>query len=286
MSQTLRLVTYNLQRGIQYEQIRHHLDTVPRLRQADIVAVQEALVPAGGRNTLARLADDLEGPYQWTYRSVMSYPDKEYGNGFLFRPAVVSERGVVVPLPQVDQLGWVARLKTEGGVPDTKSAYVQVFRVGDRCVRVVNLHLDFAGGPDHRERQLTHLLARLDDDRPADDDSVDVLCGDFNTSGSYRSAVATASTRRVLNVALARGFADASADIAWTSDMFSSIDPADPARRLLRLGQVLRLRYRQKLDHILVKGARAAAPATVVSAVESEPLPGSDHLPLAVELRL
>ncbi len=33
MSQTLRLVTYNLQRGIRYEQIRHHLDTVPLLRQ-------------------------------------------------------------------------------------------------------------------------------------------------------------------------------------------------------------------------------------------------------------
>ena len=39
MSQTLRLVTYNLQRGIRYEQIRHPLDTVPLLRQADIVAV-------------------------------------------------------------------------------------------------------------------------------------------------------------------------------------------------------------------------------------------------------
>jgi len=37
MSQTLRLVTYNQQRGIQYEQIRHHLDTVPRLRQAALL---------------------------------------------------------------------------------------------------------------------------------------------------------------------------------------------------------------------------------------------------------
>jgi len=54
-------VTYNLQRGIQYAQIRHHLATVPLLRHADIIAVQEALVPAGGRNTLARLADELEG---------------------------------------------------------------------------------------------------------------------------------------------------------------------------------------------------------------------------------
>ncbi len=48
-------------------------------------------------------------------------------------------------------------------MPDTKSAYAQVFRVGGRCVCVVNLYLDFAGGPDHRVRQLTHLLNRLDD---------------------------------------------------------------------------------------------------------------------------
>ena len=189
-----------------------------------------------------------------TYRTVMAYPGKEYGNGFLFRPSVTPVADQVVPLPRVDQLGWVARLKTEGGVPDTKSAFAQVFGVGGRRVRVVSLHLDFAGGADHRVRQLTHLLGTLERTAETAGAAVDVLCGDFNTSGHHRSKAARARTQRVLDVALARGFTDCSAGVPWTSDLFSSIDDADPARRLLAVGRALGLRYRQKLDHLLVRG--------------------------------
>ena len=46
LPQTLRLVTYNLQRGIHYDRIREHFATLPVLCQADIVAVQEAQGPA------------------------------------------------------------------------------------------------------------------------------------------------------------------------------------------------------------------------------------------------
>ena len=284
MPQILRLVTYNLQRGIHYDRIREHFATLAPLREADIVVVQEALVPVNGVNTLARLAADLEGEYRWAYRTVMSYPDKEYGNGFLFRPSVTPRSGQVVPLPRVDQLGWVARLKTEGGVPDTKSAFVQVFNVGRGLVRVVSVHLDFAGGPGHRVRQLSHLVDVLDQTVETDGGAVEVLCGDFNTSGWYRSTVTKAETQRVLDVALARGFSDCSAGVMWTSDLFSSIDDADPARRLLAVGRALGLRYRQKLDHILVRGARPAASAAVVSIPGHAHLPGSDHVPVAVEL--
>ena len=284
MTRTLRLVTYNLQRAIHYDRIREHFATLSGLRQADIVAVQEAQVLAGGPNTLARLAADLEGEYGWTYRTVMSYPGKEYGNGFLFRPSVTPVADQVVPLPRVDRLGWVAGLKTEGGVPDTKSAFVQVFAVGGRRVRVVSLHLDFAGGADHRVRQLTHLLAVLERAAGPDGGGVDVLCGDFNTSGHHRSKAARARTQRVLDVALAGGFIDCSAGVPWTSDLFSSIDNADPARRLLAVGRALGLRYRQKLDHLLVRGARPVAPATAVAAPGHTHLPGSDHVPVAVEL--
>ncbi|MDP6582500.1 MAG: endonuclease/exonuclease/phosphatase family protein [Vicinamibacterales bacterium] len=284
MSRTLRLVTYNLQRGIQYEQIRAHFSSLPALRQADIVAVQEALVPKGGTNTLARLADDLEGEYGWTYRTVMSYPGKEYGNGFLFRPSVAPVADQVVPLPRVGHLGWVARLKTEGGAPDTKSAFAQIFSVGGRHVRVVSLHLDFAGGGDHRVQQLAHLLGVLERASSSDGSAIDVLCGDFNTSGHHRSRSARVQTQRVLDVALERGFTDCSAAVPWTSDLFSSIDAADPARRLLVLGRALGLRYRQKLDHLLVRGARPVASAMAVAAPGHTHLPGSDHVPVAVDL--
>jgi endonuclease/exonuclease/phosphatase family metal-dependent hydrolase len=287
MRSTLRLVTYNIQRGIDYDQIRTHFATVPALAEADIVAVQEALVPAGGRNTLARLADHLEGGYRWTYRTVMSYPDKEYGNGFLFRPSATPVAGELVPLPRVDRLGWVARLKTEGGVPDTKSAFAQVFMVAGRRVRVASVHLDFAGGATHRARQLGHLLGALDRSAAgAAGGIVNVVCGDFNTTGHYRSSAAGVTTGRVLAVALARGFTDCSGAVPWTNDLFSSIDDADPARRLLRVGRALGLRYRQKLDHVLVKGARPVAPATAVAGPGGGHLPGSDHVPVSVELRL
>jgi len=286
MMRTLRLVTYNLQRAIHYDRIRDHFATLSGLRQADIVAVQEAGVPVGGPNTLARLAADLEGEYGWTYRTVMSYPGKEYGNGFLFRPSVTPVADQVVPLPRLDRLGWVAGLKTEGGVPDTKSAFAQVFAVGGRHVRVISLHLDFAGGADHRVRQLTHLLGVLEQAAGPDGSVVDVLCGDFNTSGHHRSKAARARTRRVLDVAMVDGFIDCSAGVPWTSDLFSSIDDADPARRLLAVGRALGLRYRQKLDHVLVRGARPVAPATVVTVPGHTHLPGSDHVPVAVGLRV
>ena len=284
MTRTLRLVTYNLQRAIHYDRIREHFAMLSPLRQADIVAVQEAQVPAGGPNTLARLAADLEGEYGWTYRTVMSYPGKEYGNGFLFRSSATPVADQVVALPRVDRLGWLAGLKTEGGVPDTKSAFAQMFAVGGRRVRVVSLHLDFAGGADHRVRQLTHLLGVLEGTVGTDGGVVDVLCGDFNTSGHHRSKAAGARTQRVLDVAIARGFVDCSTGVRWTSDLFSSIDHADPARRLLAVGRALGLRFRQKLDHVLVRGTRPVASATVVAVPGHIHLPGSDHVPVAVEL--
>ena len=283
---SLRVVTYNLQRGIHYSLLRKHFAQLESLRLADVVAVQEALVPAGGVNTLARLARDLAGDYRWAYRTVMAYPSKEYGNGFLFRSSVTPVAAQIVSLPQVDRLGWVARLKTEGGKPDSKSAFGQVFRVAGRLGRIVNIHLDFSGGVDHRIRQLSHLLRVLE---PVSDSStavVDVLCGDFNTSGYYRSKQAWHETQQVLEVAKGDGFTECSAGIPWTSDLFSSIDNADPARRMLRLGRLFGLRYRQKLDHLLVRGAPMAAPAAAVAATGHAHLPGSDHLPVAVELIL
>ena len=283
---TLRLVTYNLQRGIHYPLLRKHFTLLDPFRSADVVAVQEALTPAGGINTLARLVEDLKGNYSWTYRTVMSYPEKEYGNGFLFRSSMTPVAAQSIRLPQVGRLGWAAKLKTEGGEPDSKLAFVQLFSWAGRLVRIINLHLDFAGGVAHRIRQLTHLFGALEQLGDLSAGTVDVLTGDFNTSGHHRSKQAWERTQQVLNVAKRKGFTDCSAGVPWTSDLFFSIDPADPAQRMLRLGRVLGLRYRQKLDHLLVRGASTVASAVAVTPIEGAHLPGSDHLPLSIELIL
>ncbi len=283
MTRTVRVASYNLQRGIHYARIREQFRELPGLRDADVVAVQEALVPQGGRNTLARLAEDLAAGHAWSYRPVMRYPDKEYGNGFLFRPVVTPGEIRHIPLPQVARLGWLARRKTEGGVPDTKSAIVQVVEIGGARLRLVSLHLDFAGGAEHRVTQLTYLLDALDlpGDPPVD---AEVLLGDFNTSGRAGVSAVEAETTRVLDAARSRRFVECSGDVAWTSELFSSIDDADPARRWLALGRALGLRYRQKLDHILVRGALPVRPAVVVDGTATGADPASDHLPLTVEI--
>ena len=59
----------------------------------------------------------------------MTYPDKEYGNGFIFKENWVSVAEEVIPLPRVNRLRWYEKQKTEGGAPDTNSAFVQTFRV-------------------------------------------------------------------------------------------------------------------------------------------------------------
>ena len=281
-----RVVTYNLQRGIYYGSLRDHFLSCPELCQADVVAVQEALLPDGGENTLARLARDLGNDYRWTYRTVMAYPGKEYGNGFLFRSSMRPLDARVVQLPSVGRLDWVARVKTEGGRPDTKSAFAQVFTLGERRIRVTSVHLDFAGGVAHRVRQLEHLLKVLDGTGGTGPLAADILCGDFNTSGHYRSRRARRGVEHVLRHARNRGYAEGSAEVAWTNDLFSSIDDADPARRLLKIGRALGLRYRQKLDHLLVKGVRAIRNTSAVMGPGQTHLHGSDHLPVAVELEL
>lgn len=55
-------------------------------------------------------------------------------------------------------------------------------------------------------------------------------------------------------------------------------------RLRLTVGRALGLRYRQKLDHLLVRGARSTASAAVVGMPGHAHLPGSDHVPVAVEL--
>jgi endonuclease/exonuclease/phosphatase family metal-dependent hydrolase len=254
----LRLISYNIQRGIHLEELAAIFATSPAFREADVIAVQEASLLPDGRNILAVLAGVLSADHAWTYRTVMAYPDKEYGNGFLFSGRCRARDAYEVALPRVANLRWHERRKTEGGRPDRKAAFVQGLDVDGHPVRLANVHLDFAGGWRHRRRQLDHLLAEMErrtrDRDEGGDGPLDVLCGDFNTVGQYRSPSTRRSTGRALQGAFARGYADATAGLPFTSDLFGSVDPADPAARVLGLGRKLGLRLRQKTDHILIRG--------------------------------
>ncbi len=298
----LKLITYNIQRGIAFDSLFSHFTSIPEFQQADVIAVQEACIPENGENTLSRLFRGFPKGYRWSYRKVMTYPDKEYGNGFIFKENWVPMAEEVIPLPRVSRLKWYEKQKTEGGAPDTKSAFVQTFRVTPQpdpslpfpsregeeglrnyLIRITNVHMDFAGGSLHRQAQLQHILKFLNSQQKVD---VDIICGDLNTIGKFCSPKAQKNRRSVLEVALNQGYIDCSETIDWTSDLFSHIDPDDPARHFLTLCKFLGLHFRQKTDHILAKGIKSIHRAKKVTLPHTSHLPGSDHVPVYVELEV
>jgi hypothetical protein len=111
------LLSYNIQRGINLAGLFRIFDELPAFREADVVAIQEASFLEDGRNVLEALAEVLSPNHTWTYKTVMSYPDKEYGNGFLFRDSFEVVDSYSVPLPQVAKLKWYEKQKTRAGSP-------------------------------------------------------------------------------------------------------------------------------------------------------------------------
>lgn len=278
----VRLISYNIQRGIQMESLLDLFAEVPAFREVDVIAIQEASFHADGRNILQELAEVLSPEHRWSYRTVMKYPDKEYGNGFLFRDKVEVLDSYRVTLPRVGKLRWFEKQKTEGGKPDTKAAFVQSFRVDDLLVRIANVHLDFSGGAEHRNAQLGFLLSEMAAREQEHDRGKEwnVLCGDFNTIGQYRLASTTRSRIKSMQVALAAGFVDATESLKYTSDLFGNVDPADPAAAYLNFGKKMGMRFRQKTDHILVEGPASSITAGVVDFDEKKLFKISDHLPV------
>lgn len=295
----VKLISYNIQRGISFDVIFSHFSSIKEFQEADIIAIQEACVPKHGENTLHQLLRCFPDGYLWNYRKVMTYPDKEYGNGFIFKKEWVPIGEKVVLFPQVNRLRWYEKQKTEGGIPDTKSAFVQTFQIKNYLIRIANVHMDFAGGVLHRQIQFRHLLDFLGKEpdppyplslqgegRNGFSPNLDIICGDFNTIGHFQSNKVRQNTQSVLDLALCQGYINCSESIDWTSDLFSNIDADDPSRFFLRLCRSLKLHFRQKTDHILVKGVKSILQTKKITLPSTQHLPGSDHVPLYVELEI
>jgi endonuclease/exonuclease/phosphatase family metal-dependent hydrolase len=284
-----RVVSYNIQRALHRQELGCLFRENADLHRADVIALQEALVTES-HDATEHLKSLLRGEWQSVYAPVMSYPGKQYGNALLVKTPCRIVGSVSVPLPRLATLRWFERLKTEGGLPDTKAALVALVSCPRQDLVIANVHLDFSGGPLHRAAQVEAVLRGMEElaagipSAPGRGRLAWVLLGDFNTIGHHRSPRARRDIERALRAATEAGFLECTREISWTSDLLSSIDPSDPARRFLQVGKALGLHFRQKTDHILLKGAYGKLTAGLVEA------PGyrldliSDHVPIQLIL--
>jgi endonuclease/exonuclease/phosphatase family metal-dependent hydrolase len=160
------VVSFNLQYGKRVQEATDLLRREPRLREADVMLLQEM----DARGT-ARIAAALG--YAWVYYPATRHPKtgRDFGNAVLSRLPIESDRKVI--LPHLARIGRTQRV-----------AVGATLRWGDRSLRVYSLHLaTFTGnGPKARRQQLEAVLA--------DADSFDyvVVGGDFNSESLPKAA--------------------------------------------------------------------------------------------------
>lgn len=160
---TVRLMTFNIQCGLQWPDVRHLI----LAQDVDIICLQE--VPQDGHSQrdfvrVSEILDLLDWPHD--LRMLWSRPPRQIGNLTLVRGRI--EPGPVLKIPLTQAYGFTSRVE-----------------VGGARLTVANLHLSPLGGPPPLAFAATEIL-RLREVRHlnkcfGDRHSPAVAVGDFNS---------------------------------------------------------------------------------------------------------
>jgi endonuclease/exonuclease/phosphatase family metal-dependent hydrolase len=199
-----------------------------------------------GQDDAQLMARRLGPTWRWAQVTAQVVSGRPQANGFVWDPHQVEALDV-----QAVQLptpsGRVMR-----ALPRTRrNAVVMEARIGDRRIRLYAVHLDVFG-ITHKHAQLSHILADASAREPVD---LVLIAGDMNTYG-IAGRPRWSELRRLANGA---GFEELTARLGWTHQG---------------------LGVRQKLDAIF------AAPQGIPHRTWRLTVPGSDHIPVLLELDL
>lgn len=137
------------------------------------------------------------------------------------------------------------------------------FAIGDRNVRIVNLHLSCAVSPKARASELDNVSAHFAGDGPV------IICGDFNCFA-----------RPWLNPAVGWAFGFKVPELLVDERRSVAAFARDQGLTVALPGTVTVPRFRLQLDHILVRGL------TVRSGRAERRTFGSDHRPIIADLTI
>ena len=157
---TLRIASWNVERGADPEALAAEITTSPVLASADLILVQEIEdQPDEPGSRASRLATALG--MTWFYAPAREQGDGTHGDAILSRFPLAA--------PEVKQLPFVDQPVNSR----TRIAQRAVIDLGTRTFTLVNVHLDTRLAPVDRIRQL--------DPAVADNPPVTIVGGDLNT---------------------------------------------------------------------------------------------------------
>jgi len=197
-----------------------------------------------GQHDAEVMARRLGRDWRWAQVTAQVVSGRPQANGFVWDSRAVEALDVQA-----------VNLPTPSGrvmraLPQTRrNAVVMEARVDDRRIRVYAVHLDVFG-ITHKHAQLAHILADASTREPVD---LMLIAGDMNTYG-VAGRPRWSELRRLAQTA---GFEELTVRIGWTHQ---------------------RLGVQQKLDAIF------AAPTGIPHRTWRLALPGSDHIPVLLEM--
>lgn len=245
------IVTYNIFDGRNTDKI---INNILELIQggASLICLQEVRQSYRNIEFAKLLAERL--PKRFNAQYFLEDDDNwfDYGLGILWDTSVLSSPTFhQLPLPRQDHLTlWNKLFYWSLGLEPKiikRGALVATFTLGQEKIRIINLHLDFQGGNNHRANQLKSLTDYLAPEAPVD---YEIICGDFNSLGIFKKKEKIMSLEKQLG----NGFKS-----TLTTPYNSALI--------------------QQLDYIFVKNLN-------VRKAEISKLKGSDHYPLLAEVSM
>lgn len=252
MSQSLKLVSYNLQNGKNEKAIIKSIKYLIALG-VDIFCLQEVRKLPDKLFIGQIIKESLNE--NWKIEYFLGEDPYDFGACFIWNSSKLRLQNIEkIPLPSLKSLNLLERvidkILINRTTPIKRGVLIGVFKLSNRYLRITNLHLDWQGGLKHRTEQLQYIINKL----KQESFEQEVICGDFNMVGL---PVSSRCTQQKIEDILGAEFKNVQPNLIYT---INSIIP-------------------QKLDYILVKN---------INFKEGEliPLKGSDHYPLITILEL
>ena len=250
MAQTIRLCTWNIEFGFQLGAILDALQDCDDFKAIDLLALQEASARFGVKDARA-VAHALGAQYEYYQVTAQHIEGRAQANALIWRRHLFDKPPEVISLSDVQNMRLTRAERTLlRAIPPQKRIAI---RAESEALRVYVMHLDVIGFT----HKLEQFRAILTDSAARAQVPLTIIAGDLNTF-RLRSRPKWTTLEQDAKQA---GFKDLTSDIRWTHS-------------------VARLRFRQKLDAIFVKGAHPTHYRSW-----SLPIEGSDHIPVFAEIK-
>lgn len=271
----LRVATYNIQFGVNKEKL---ISSIQKLANdgANIICLQEIINVSNEEFIVDVFLKRLGEKWQATTHVGKENSKLSIGTCILWNSDVLKlkyEKKILLPKLKKFDLHEKLFYKLIGvqGIPLQRKAVSCCFQFNNKTLRVTSLHIDNVGGPIHRLKQISYLLAQLDTFEISD---YEIICGDFNTFDLLR----TGYERRLLEKKFGKDFIDASKTVGWTCDIYN-FDFKTSIPIFPWVIKTFNIHIRSRLDYIWVRNIKVLECKKIT-------LHGSDHYPIVADLEI